>query len=885
MDAQRWLRIQELFHRAVELPEEQRESFVASACNDRPDIGSEVLAMLDEDKRGISRLGREVAQVVDRVLAQAETPASFTPPERIGPYLRQEFLGRGGMGSVWKYLRVDAGRPMAIKFLPLPLSDPHCEERRRRFADEIGTLARLRHPNIVAFHDAGALDDGTQWFAMDYVEEFARGKGYTEYSRRPGRSVDARLRHFRLVSEAVLYAHRQGVLHRDLKPSNILVARDESPRIVDFGIARQLPQEGEAGNPTSPTSRFMSPDYAAPEWKRGGPGNVAIDVYSLGVILYEVLTGRHPYRDPAQPAAFLDEEKTRELPEKPSVIVSRETANASSQRLPRSVWSDLDKLCLTAMHPDPHRRYASVESLIRDIDHFLNEEPLEAQPGLFRYRAAKFLRRHRTTVTATAAALVLVVSLVAFFMWRLARERDRAQAEEARTRRIQDFMLRFMGNGSAPPQNLTLLTVLDRSAASAATLKDDPETQSKIYSTLGAAYEQMNDYHKAENLLTLALEKSNTLHDPSAQRATVLLDLGTLRGDEARYREADQSVNEALAVIARLHLARGDPLSDLAQVTLGRTLIQEGSYARAVAVLEPVANQPPGGDEHAANVFNSLSYLAVANQYTGNLQAAVSFSWRAVDLGRRLYGNANPLVAEALSNFATAEGTSGKFAEAEGLYDQAAAIIGAYFGPNNPETIQVESFSASMALRAGDYSKAESLLRNVLPVQEKEYGSSPNPNVAFTHYALGQLAKAKGNLRGAEEEFEASAKINAALYGELDLRTAQTMSTLAGVLVKDGQYGHAEHVALQAVKALTRQPLPGNIGVGLAKLYLGEALLGEKRYRDAEEPLSQAYDQLKTAPPSLASQLEDSRRDLVRVRQALHEPGEEAQHQTASTRQ
>jgi tetratricopeptide (TPR) repeat protein len=280
-------------------------------------------------------------------------------------------------------------------------------------------------------------------------------------------------------------------------------------------------------------------------------------------------------------------------------------------------------------------------------------------------------------------------------------------------------------------------------------------------------------------------------------------------------------------------------------------------------------------------VYIRLSYLAVANQYIGNLPAAGSFSQGALELGRRLYGNANPIVAEALSNFATAEASSGKFTEAEGLYDQAAAILSAYFGSNNPETIQVESFSASMALRAGDYSKAETLLDNVLLVQEQEYGSSPNPNISFTHYALGQLAMAKGNLRTAETEFEASAKINSLLYGDLDLKTAQTLSNLAHVLAKEGQYGRAERAAQQAVKALTQRPLPGNVNVGLAELYLGEALLGEKRFHDAEEPLSQAYDQLKAAPPSFVSQLEDSRRDLVLVHEALHEPSEAARYQSA----
>jgi len=871
MDAQRWQRIEELFHAAVELPEGEREVFVVAACNDDPDVGAELLAMLEEDKRGVSRLGREVAYVVDRVLAGAGTSASFIPPERIGPYLREEFLGRGGMGLVWKYLRVDTGQPMAIKFLSLPLSDAQYEERRRRFADEINMLARLRHPHIVAFHDAGALDDGTQWFVMDYVEEFARGKGYTEYIRQSGRLVEARLRHFRTICEAVLYAHRQGILHRDLKPSNILVDRDESPRIVDFGIARELPKGGEAENPTSPTSRFMSPDYAAPEWKRGAPGNVATDVYSLGVILYEVLAGRHPYRDPAQPAAF-DVDQTRELPEKPSVVVTRGSGDGAGEALPRTVWSDLDKLCLTAMHPDPHERYASVESLIRDVDHFLNNEPLEAQPGLFRYRAGKFLRRHRSTVIAAITMLMLIVSLVAFFMWRLARERDQAETEAVRTRRIQEFMLSFMGNGAAPPQSLTLSTVLDRSVASVSSLNLDPETQTELYSTLGSAYEEMNDLHRADDLLTFALEKANSLPDPSAERARVLLNLAALRGDEAHYPEAEKFMNQALAVISRLHLTSGDPLPGLAQVELGKILIQEGSYNHAIDVLIPVTKSVISND-NAINVLNSASYLAVAYQDLGNAEASESSSRLALEMGRRVYGDAHPTVAEALSNLGTAEAGFGRFAEAEKLYGQAARILESYYGSNNPETIQVESFAATMAIRDGNYTNADALLKKVLLVQEREFGSDPNPNVAFTHNALGQLAMAKKEFDTAEREFSISAKMNAALYGEDDLKTAQAMSNLAHALIKEGQYERAERVAQVAASAFTKHPLPGNMNVAVAELRLGEALLGQERFREALDPLSKACEQLKTAPPSFASQFDESRRALMRVHMVLDGTG------------
>lgn len=390
MDAVLWSRAADIFESAIERPDGERKAFVEAVCEDDAEIRQTVIEMLDEDQRGISRLRHGVEKVVDQVLGEAPAVPPFVPPVQIGPYQRQEFLGRGGMGSVWKYLRANTAQTMAIKFLILSPQDPCSELWRKRFADEISTLARLRHPHIVSFHDSGTLNDATAWFAMDCVEERERGLRFTEHCRRSGLMVEEKLQLFKTVCEAVLYAHLQGTIHCDLKPSNILIARDGSPRIVDFGIARRLGDGQDSKDDTPPSFRMMSADYAPPEWKREGRIGVFTDVYSLGVILYEILSGRHPNKGAPHSGEAEQHENSRGLPEKPSVVACRDSSGDSKTALPRSSWNDLDRVCLTAMHPDPQERYSSVEPLLRDIDRYLKDGPLDAKPAKLSYPLGKY---------------------------------------------------------------------------------------------------------------------------------------------------------------------------------------------------------------------------------------------------------------------------------------------------------------------------------------------------------------------------------------------------------------------------------------------------------------------------------------------------------------
>ena len=427
MDRARWDRVQGLFHSAADLTEPERSGFLKDACGEDRALLAEVTAMLEEDGRA-SVLDRDVAEVASHVFGDALT-ASF---REFSPYRIKHMLGEGGMGVVYLAERKDLGNLVAIKILRDAWLSP---ARRERFTAEQRTLAHLVHPSIARLYDANTLPDGTPWFVMEYVD----GIPLTDYCSRKHCSAEQRLKLVRAVAEAVQYAHDQGVIHRDLKPSNILVKEDGSVRLLDFGIAKQLDPTGRPVNQTRTALRPMTPAYASPEQLRGEPVGILTDVYSLGVVLYELLTGKLPFDISHKTAAEAEAIITTGGPAKPSAVALRTGARAS--------WTNLDALCLTAMHKDPRRRYTSAAALLRDIDHYLNHDPLEARPDSLASSLSSFARRNFKAVSGAIAVLTVFALVAAAVALTLTFSR-KAASPSARSRTVA--VLPFRNAGADP---------------------------------------------------------------------------------------------------------------------------------------------------------------------------------------------------------------------------------------------------------------------------------------------------------------------------------------------------------------------------------------------------------------------------------------------------
>ena len=827
MDSARLDRIQALFHEAADLPPSEHRAFLTAACGDDFALFDEVIALLDEDARASSLLDRDLSHVARQMLGQPP----FTP-QGFGPYRTRQLLGEGGMGVVYLAEHEDLHHLVAIKILRDAWMSP---ARRERFASEQRTLAQLVHPSIARLYDADTLADGTPWFAMEYVE----GVPLTDYCRRQGSTVDERLRLFRAVCESVLYAHRLAVIHRDLKPSNILVKSDGSVRLLDFGIAKHLDDLDPSLDRTLTGLRLMTPAYAAPEQLRGEPVGIQSDVYSLGVILQELLNG------------------LRSSP-------------------------DIEVLSLTATHSDVQRRYPSVEALIRDIDHYLKGEPLEARPDTFGYRLGKFLRRNRRAVTATAAAGAVVLTLIIFFTIRLAQARNAAVAEAARTQRIQRFMLNLFEGGdkaAGPAGDLGVTTLIDRGVVEANALEAEPVIQADLYQTLGDIYRKLGKFDRAAPLLQSALDRRKLPSGPGhPDVAGSLVSLALLRVDQAQLPDAERLAREALD-IARRAMPPAPASVAKAALALGQVLEARGAYDQAIPVLEESVRLQPSAAAPTPELAASLLELANVHYYAGHYDASDALNQRLLTMHRQLHGGRHPLVAGDLINLGAAQMQRGNYTAAEAFYRQALDITQSFYGQDHHETATVLTGLGRTLVFRERYDEAVALLQQALAIQERVNGPL-HPRVASALNELAIVATKRGNLPEAEASLNRVIDIYRTVYGDRHEFIAVAQSNLASAYMAAKQFPRAEQLLREAVARYSQTLAPDHLNVGIGRIKLGRCLLRQQRYREAEEQTLSGYNILvKQASPSV-SFLKAARTDLAETYLALNQPEQAARFRT-----
>jgi eukaryotic-like serine/threonine-protein kinase len=861
MDSARWDQIQSVFHEVVTRPECDRLSILESACGADGPLMADVLAMLEADRNTASLLDRGLPEMAYQLVG---APFDPTLSREFGPYRLKQILGEGGMGVVWLAERMDAGNLVAIKFLP------HAElsqARRARFAQEIRTLAKLKHPFIARLYDAGALSDGTPWFVMEYVE----GVGFTEYCRQRPRSVEERLRLFRSVCEAVQYLHGQGIIHRDLKPSNIMVEENGTPRLLDFGIARELERPDESAEETGPGLRFMSRDYAAPEWARDGIVGTYTDVYSLGVILYEMLTGRLPFDRSKHLPDEAGKSILRSNPEKPSAAARRLGTGIS-----RAAWSELDVLCVKATHQDATKRYRSVEALVRDIDHYMKGEPLEAKPDTRRYRISKFVSRNRGAVLATSLAFALVACMMVLFTLRLAKERNTALAEAARTERIQRFMSNlFTGDDqeAGPAGDLRVVTLIDRGVPEAQSLSREPQVQAELYRTLGTMYQKLGKLDRADALLKSSLKERESLPKPDYSAvADSLIALGLLRSDQGQSKEAGRLVREALTIV-NTHEARNKPLLAKANFALGEVLVESGKYGDAVEILNRVVSFQSAEGVASPELAKTLSTLADAHVYLGHYSISDSLDRRTLAIDRQIYGEGRPQVSDDLGNLAQIQEMWGRYAEAERYERQALGIAEAWYGKDHPDTARKMTTLAQTLIYEGQYREADDLLKQALAIQQRVYGDV-HPHVAYVLNLLGSVANHRKDFKAAETYDQRVADIYRTAYGDNDYRVAVAMGNLASVHFAEKRYALAERIFRDVVQRFTRSLSADNINTGMAEIKLGRTLLTERRYKEAEQQTRTGYEVLLKQTNPSSGFIQGARHDLAAIYEALGQPAE-----------
>jgi non-specific serine/threonine protein kinase/serine/threonine-protein kinase len=498
--AERYARAHELFDAAVDLAPRERAALLDERCADNEALRREVEALLEADAQSSSFAEEPVFSIPANLFP--EEPDEQLAGQRFGVYEVIREIGRGGLGAVSLAARADDEyrKEVALKLIRRGLDT---DDILRRFRTERQILAQLDHPNIARLLDGGTTDNGLPYFVMEYV----KGEPITAYCDQHALKLNERLELFRKVCAAVTYAHQNLVVHRDLKPSNILVTAEGEPKLLDFGIAKLLSADDDMSfTQTAPGLRAMTPEYASPEQVRGERITTASDVYSLGVLLYEVLTGEKPYRLKGRTAEELSRAIVEQEPERPSTAAAAHVASdrRPGRAAPASLDTDLDNIVLMAMRKEPQRRYASAAALAEDIRRHQDGLPVTARPHTYSYRATKFIKRHRAAAVAAALILLAIIGGLITTLW----QAGVARAAQARAeKRFSDVRRLANSNlfevypevenlaGSLKAREAILrnaLTYLD-------SLANESEGDTELQSELASAYEKVGDVQGALN--------------------------------------------------------------------------------------------------------------------------------------------------------------------------------------------------------------------------------------------------------------------------------------------------------------------------------------------------------------------------------------------------
>jgi serine/threonine-protein kinase len=668
-------RLNALFQQAIELPQGERADFVARACADDAALRDRLLRMLEQDARAdqqsTDRLGGAIAAGRRAV---ADSPRA---PERIGPFRILRRLGQGGMGTVYLGERegADFSQRVAIKLLRgISGQDPDTARLRR----ERRLLARLEHPHIARLVDGGELDDGTPFVAMEYIE----GDTLLRHAQARGLGIADRLRLFDQLLEAVAYAHRHLIVHRDIKPENVLVDADGQLKLLDFGIAKLLDDDdAQASGATQTVAGAMTPCYASPEQLQGQAVSTQSDLYSLGVVLYELLTGQLPFPpDPSISPLALQQRICTTQPVAPSRVVQ-----GSAPR--RRLRGDLDNIVLKALRKEPQRRYASVDALADDLRRHREGRPVSARPDSLWYRSAKFAARNPLAVIASLALFGTLLTFALVSRWQaeqLAAERDRAEGEAAAANQVAQYMVGLFKVADpleSANTEVSARELLDRAAATLPQeLPEAPQLRARLMHVIGLSYASNGAYQPAVAMMEAAL----------AVR-------------EVEFGDGSFEVSDTLNRLGNIHRM------------YGRLDLAEPPLREALRIREALPRPP---DTELADSYNNVGLL----QYElGQHEAALVTLQRSIDLHREVSVGDTVPVAIALHNKALALNRLGRFVEAEGAVRESIAIKLAQGLEGRATTVNTEALLALLLFNEGRLGEAAAIRDRTLTRRRELY--------------------------------------------------------------------------------------------------------------------------------------------------------------------
>ncbi len=820
--ANRWKTVEDLFNAASEMNPRDRETFLAAVCGqDRP-LRQEVESLLAAAERTLGLLQQPVREA-------ARSVAAVEPlgHRRIGNFELIKLIGEGGMGEVYLAARADDQfrQYVAIKLMRLGLDHILVP----RFLAERQILANLDHPNIARLLDGGLTPEGWPYLVMELVD----GIPIDEYCQRHRLPTTERLRLFRLVCDAVEHTHHNLVVHRDIKPSNILVNTKGFPKLLDFGIAKLLDAEDAQLDPARPTVRLMTPEYASPEQVLGKPITTAVDVFALGVLLYELLAGSNPFRA----AGMTPLELTREICERqPPTLTATAKSHADRAAPDARQWTgELESIVQKAMQKNPAARYQSAAQLSADLAAYEAGQPVSTQPRDWRYVAAKFVGRHKAAV-AIGSMVLLALMATSIGMAALAR---RATLERLKAEREAQFLVDMFKSATpevARGQTVTARNLLDQGVKRIDTdLASVPAVEASMLHSLAESYQSLGLYNQAEALAerSYKLKAAMGPHDPDT--ADTLFLLANVIRLESQYARAEPLFRRLVA-IRRQTAGENSLLYAQSLNALGECLYLQSKDADA----EPLLRQALASNRRNGADFGSdgRNYLALVLERKGDNQEAIALLSEAVAIDRRTVGVNSPEYAISLHNLASALINMGDLAGAETKLREALAIRRKVLGNMHPDLLYSLNNLGYVLLEKGDWRSAEPILREALDIEEA--GNYPGFAGVFSNW--GRLLQAKGDRAGARAYFQKALDRLRQANAVTSWQASQILINL-GVLEFDGNnYVAAETLARQAMEM--RRALGGDQtpAMAAALIDLAEAQLFQGYPRDAVPLLRRALD-------------------------------------------
>ncbi len=907
MDERR-IRADRLFDAALDMGPEERSAYLGEACGGDAELRALVerlIAAAEIEETQLMPGGGMQGPLWDGLMADLEgggepdavkddtTPIGTV----IGRYRLVREIGRGGMAVVYLAERADGQfvQQVALKRIQQGIDT---DEVIQRFDQERQILALTHHPNIAQLLDGGVGPRGRPYFVMEYVE----GLPIDRFSDQRRLSVRERLELFLQVARAIDYAHRNLVVHRDIKPSNILVDADGHAKLLDFGIAKLLDAEAAPG--ATPVTRthglLMTPVYASPEQVRGEPVTTASDIYQLGLLLYQLLTGRWPYElaehqpiavvraicehDPTRPSTALATAGT--LPsedEPPTAEAIGEARRTSVAQLKRQLAGDLDNIALTALRKEPERRYGAVAQLIDDVESYLAGRPISARSDSFIYRLGKLVRRHKAAFTTAAAAVVLLAVLAVFYTVQLARERDRAQRSAAEAGQIAEF-LSGLFEISAPTRSkgeaVTARQLLDRGAVRIEDeLAGQPRLRAAMMTRMGNVYRELALYQEARPLLEQAVALRREQPGPQQlELAESLYGLARLREEEGEHTAAQALYEEALT-IRELALSSGDVEVAHALAGLGRVLELEGAYEqarryhqRALGIFETAL-----GPDHP-EVGRSLQGLGTVAKRAREFKEAKTLLSRALEIFEHSYENDHPSIPDTRVLLAGVLRFTGDVDGARAQYEQALPLLERAYGPDHPAVALALDQLGRLLNAMNEREPAIARHERALAIREAAFGpdhplvAASLNNLALTHWGnkdlelaqdffersaasleanlgpdhvdvskpltnLAQIRQDTGDLAGAAALFERVLEIRERSLGPEHSMLSRPLTRLGRVRMDQGDPAAAEPLLRRALALGRDHEAHRHPEIIWPRIYLARCLRTLERFPEAEELL------------------------------------------------